>query len=267
MGGKDCWIECNLTDVMVDGPARDYRRAGPALLRLALRDAGSSFAQRLIHWGWTPSSQATSPCLSPCARTAPPRNAVAPVLQNHTPLRAGFPFVQTTKSDRCHFVSQFSRVPPSPLVEQVCSPKPPSEVWGTTGSLSAPVVMVQSIEDRNRDEPSAPRPSWLRPDPLRNLLSNPLVWPCAVEVFYIFLDYPMKLPVPDHEQVIEAFSPRALEESFADCVGLWSAVGCLQPALRPPGQGTSMELAFATRVKSSPYLLSRSRIRKRGVRP
>ena len=88
--------------------------------------------------------------------------------------------------------------------------------------------MVQSIEDGNRDEPSAPRPGWLRPDPLRNLLSNPLVWPCAVEVFDIFLDYPMKLPVPDHEQVIEAFSPHALQESFADCVGLWSAVGCLQ---------------------------------------
>ena len=125
--------------------------------------------------------------------------------------------------------------------------------------------MVQSIQDGNGDEPSSPRPGWLGYGPLWNPLPNPLVWPCSVEVFDVFLDYAMKLPVPDNQQVIEAFSPQAPQEPFADRVGLWSAVGRLQPALRPPGQGTSMELALATRVKSSPYLLSRSRIRKRGV--
>ena len=38
----------------------------------------------------------------------------------------------------------------------------------------------------------------------------------------------MKLLVPENQQVIEAFSPHALQEPFADRVGLWSAVGRLQ---------------------------------------
>jgi hypothetical protein len=35
------------------------------------------------------------------------------------------------------------------------------------------------------------------------------VWPCSVEVFDVFLDYAMKVPVPDNQQVIKAFSPQA----------------------------------------------------------
>jgi hypothetical protein len=80
--------------------------------------------------------------------------------------------------------------------------------------------MVQSIEDGNRDEPSAPRPGWLMP--------TPLVWPSAAEGFDIFHDYPMKSPVPDHQDLIEAFSPHTRLESFADRIGLWRAVGCLE---------------------------------------
>jgi len=61
--------------------------------------------------------------------------------------------------------------------------------------------MVPSIEDGNRDEPTAPRPGWLRPDPLRNLLPNLMVWPSAVEVIDLFLDYMGKIvlvgnPIP-----------------------------------------------------------------------
>ena len=89
-----------------------------------------------------------------------------------------------------------------------------------------PVIVMQSVEDGDRDEPSSPGPAWH--GPLRNPLSNPLVWSCEVEVFDIFLDYPMKLPDLDHEQVLEAFSPHGLPESFADRVGLGSAVGLLQ---------------------------------------
>jgi len=140
-----------------------------------------------------------------------------------------------------------------------CEPKTSSEgVSGTRGSHGTSVVVVQSIEYRNRDEPSSPRPGWLGHDTLTNPISNPLVWPCSVEVFDVFLDYAMKVPVPDNQQVIEAFSPHAPHEPFADRVGFWSAVGGLEPALRPPGEGTSMELTFATRAKSTPYLLSRS---------
>jgi hypothetical protein len=38
-------------------------------------------------------------------------------------------------------------------------------------------------------------------------MPNPLVWPRSVEVPDVFLDHPMKLPVPDNQEVIEAFSP------------------------------------------------------------
>ena len=110
----------------------------------------------------------------------------------------------------------------------LCWPKTPSEALGKGGFLSAPVVVVQSIEDRNGDEAPSPRPGWLRHDPLRNPLPNPLVWPCSVVVFDVFLDHPMKLPVPDKQDVIGAFSPHAPEESLADRVGSWSVVGRLQ---------------------------------------
>ena len=63
---------------------------------------------------------------------------------------------------------------------------------------------------------------------LPGILLNPLVRPCTVEVFDVFLDHAMKLPVPDNQQVIEAFSPQAPHALFADGVGLWSAVGRLQ---------------------------------------
>jgi hypothetical protein len=95
---------------------------------------------------------------------------------------------------------------------------------------------MQSVEDGDRDEPSSPGPAWH--DPLRNPLSNPLVWPCSIIVFDVFLDHAMKLPVPDNQKVIEALSPDTSQEPFADRVGLRSPVECLQPALRPPGQGT-----------------------------
>ena len=88
--------------------------------------------------------------------------------------------------------------------------------------------MVQSIQDGNGDEPSSPRPGWLGHDPLRNPLRNPLVWPRSVEVFDVFLDHAMKLPVPEDQDVIKGFSPQAPQEPFADRVGLWSAVGGLE---------------------------------------
>jgi hypothetical protein len=104
-------------------------------------------------------------------------------------------------------------------------------------------------------------------DPPSSSLCNALVWPGMVEVVDVFLGHAMQMAFSDDWQVIDALSRRLSQEPFADRVGSWSAVGRLQPALRPPDQGTSMELALATRVKSSPYLLSRSRIRERGVRP
>ena len=94
-----------------------------------------------------------------------------------------------------------------------------------------PVVVVQPVEDENCDESSSPQPGWLGPDALRNPLPNPLVWPRSVEIPDVFLDHAMKLRVPNNQEVIKAFYPHAPYEPFADRVGLWSAVGGLEPAL------------------------------------
>ena len=69
--------------------------------------------------------------------------------------------------------------------------------------------MVQSIEDGNRDNPFSLRPNWLGPHPPWKPLPNPLVRPRSVEIPDVFLDHLMKLPIPDNQQVIEAFSPQA----------------------------------------------------------
>ena len=67
-------------------------------------------------------------------------------------------------------------------VEAVLAENPVRGCWRTAGSHITPVVMVQCIEEGNGGEPFLPRPAWLRPDPLRNRLPNPIVWPCAVEM-------------------------------------------------------------------------------------
>ena len=83
-------------------------------------------------------------------------------------------------------------------LSNLCQPKTPPRLFGGLRALrSTPVVVVQPVEDGNRDEPSSPRPGWLGPGPSWNPLPNPLVWPCSVEVFDVFLDDPMKVPVPD----------------------------------------------------------------------
>lgn len=87
---------------------------------------------------------------------------------------------------------------------------------------------MQSNEDGNRGKPSSPQPRGLGDDPLRYPLSNPLVWPCSVELSEVFSECAMRWSVPGGQQVIEAFSPHALKGPFADRVGLWSAVGRLQ---------------------------------------
>ena len=65
---------------------------------------------------------------------------------------------------------QVAGEPRWPLAAHLCSPKTPSEVVRTaTDSRSTPVVGVQSVKDRNRDEPSmlratgwCPIPWWCR---------------------------------------------------------------------------------------------------------
>ena len=80
---------------------------------------------------------------------------------------------------------------------------------GNPGSHSTTVVVVQSVEDGNRDEPSSPWPGWQGNGPPWNPLSNPLVWPCSVEVVDVFLDCAMKVPSHPHRTCSASLSGSA----------------------------------------------------------
>ena len=71
---------------------------------------------------------------------------------------------------------------------------------------------MQSIEDCNRDAPSLFRAAWLGHVPLRNPQPNPLLGSCSIEVFDVFFDYPMKLPVSDNQRAEKDRIARRLGE-------------------------------------------------------
>jgi hypothetical protein len=50
--------------------------------------------------------------------------------------------------------------------------------------------------------------------------ARPPVRSCSIEVFDVFHGSPMKLLVPENQEVFEAFSHHAAQEPFADRVGL-----------------------------------------------
>lgn len=86
-------------------------------------------------------------------------------------------------------------------------PRTTSElIKGFPSSSHAPVAEVQFIFDGNRDEPSWLRAGTVWPDPVWNTVPNALVGPFSVEVFDVFLDFAMKVPIPDSQEVIKAIS-------------------------------------------------------------
>jgi hypothetical protein len=90
-------------------------------------------------------------------------------------------------------------------------------------------------------------------------LSHFLVWPWSVELVGVFLDCAMEVPITDSTR----WSRHSLLTPPRNRSQTELAIGAGKGVLL----GTPMELAFATRAKLSPCLLSRSRISKRGARP
>jgi hypothetical protein len=83
--------------------------------------------------------------------------------------------------------------------------------------------MVQPTHDRTSDHLvacilSARNQSAL----LRDLLLDPLMGSCLVEVGHIGMEHTLKLLLLKDQQVIEAFSPHAPQKAFADGIGSWS---------------------------------------------
>ena len=59
----------------------------------------------------------------------------------------------------------------------------------------------------------------------RDLLPNPLMRSCLVEVDHIGIERALELPLMQNQQVIEAFLPHAPGEALTDRIGLWPVIG------------------------------------------
>ena len=100
--------------------------------------------------------------------------------------------------------------------------------------------MVQPVENGESNE-LAFLPflgSW---SPLGNLLSNPLMWPCPIEVLHIFANHPIELLFPQNQDVVETFSPHAAQKPFTNRIRLGRTLRRLQDtdrcARRDPREG------------------------------
>src|SRR6266496_4787444 len=84
------------------------------------------------------------------------------------------------------------------------------------------VVMVQSAHDRKSDHlvPCTMRGlGWSALS--RNLLLDPLMRSCLVEVLHIGIEHPLQLLLLQDEQVIQAFFSDAPQEPFTDGIRSW----------------------------------------------
>ncbi len=84
------------------------------------------------------------------------------------------------------------------------------------------VVMVQPAHDRKSDHlvPCMMRghgwSAWSR-----NLLLDPLMRSCLVEVLHIGIEHPLQLLLLQDEQVVQAFFSDAPQEALTDRIGSW----------------------------------------------
>src|SRR5215469_2682867 len=90
-------------------------------------------------------------------------------------------------------------------------------------SLSNPlVVMVQPSQDRNSNHPASFVRSVSRCSRgFGDLLLNPLMRSCLIEVHHIRFEHALELPLLQDQQVVQAFLPYTPQKAFADSVGSW----------------------------------------------
>src|SRR6266699_3834874 len=89
-------------------------------------------------------------------------------------------------------------------------------------SGSPVIVMVQPTQDRKSNDLV---PCILRgrnqSEPFRNLLRNPLMGSCLVEVDHIAIEHALELLLLQDQQMVETFLPYAPQEPFTQGVGSW----------------------------------------------
>src|SRR3989442_1918027 len=82
------------------------------------------------------------------------------------------------------------------------------------------VVVVESTHDRKSNRPVAcvmrGKSGSAR---FRNLLVNPLMRSCLVEVGDIAIEHALELPLMQDQQMVQAFLPNTPQKAFADGVG------------------------------------------------
>ena len=90
---------------------------------------------------------------------------------------------------------------------------------------------------------------------VRYALTKTLMRTSVIEIRDVFANGPVQVTLTQDQEVIQTFASHTADEAFTDRVTFGARTGVLS---------TSICLSFATRVKHGPYLLSLSRIRKRG---
>src|SRR5207248_4858360 len=87
-------------------------------------------------------------------------------------------------------------------------------------SGSPAVVMVQPTHDGKSDHlVSCILRGGNQSALYRDLLPNPLMRSCLVEVDHIGIEHALELPLMQNQQVIEAFLPHAPQEALTDGIG------------------------------------------------
>ncbi len=117
------------------------------------------------------------------------------------------------------------------MTDELYGPGPPAGLSHTSALASGCplVVMVQSAHDRKSDHlvPCMMRghgwSAWSR-----NLLLDPLMRSCLVEVLHIGIKHPLQLLLLQHEQVVQAFFSDAPQEALTDRIGSWGMNRCFE---------------------------------------
>jgi hypothetical protein len=96
----------------------------------------------------------------------------------------------------------------------------PQALTALARSCHASVVVVQSIEDRERHNFSSCLLTPIPKNRFWNPLTDPLVRPESVEVLHVISHCPVQLLLTPDQHVIEAFVPHAFQKALTDRIGL-----------------------------------------------
>ena len=94
-------------------------------------------------------------------------------------------------------------------------------------ALGCPTIVMMESTHLGMSDHLVPRilSGWIRAALFRDVLPNPLMRPCLVEVDHISVEHAMELLLMQNQQVIQAFLPHTTLEAVADGVGSWRVIG------------------------------------------